>query len=672
MSGEKAKKDIEKLRRIIEKHNRSYYLENRPEISDQEFDKLMKELEALEKKHPEFITPTSPTQRVGEEPVKGYKTVKHLAPMLSMDNTYSADELREFDKKVKKNLAHKKVEYVVELKIDGASISLVYKKGLLQIGSTRGDGVSGDDVTHNIKTIRSLPLDINGQEREIPSLLEVRGEIFMTYSIFERLNRYAEKRKEPLFANPRNAAAGSLKLLDPKIVAKRHLEVFVYGVGHVEGTDFKAHSEALQFLKKSHFKVNPNIAKFDDIEDVIAYCDKWEKGREGLDYHIDGMVIKVDSLEQQKRLGVTTKSPRWLISYKFPAERVATKLLDIIVQVGRTGVLTPVAILKPVGICGTTVSRSTLHNFDEIERLDIKIRDTVLIEKSGEIIPKVIKVLKEERKGREKKFHIPTRCPVCGSKVVKDTREVAIRCENVSCPALVKNNILHFASRNAMDIEGLGDAIVNQLVDKELVKDYGDLYYLSAAKVQDLDRMAERSAQNLIDAIEKSRQNPLSRFIFALGIRHVGVHAAWILAKEFGSIENIAKQSKEDLTEIHEIGQIMAESIVNFFREKVNKAVIKKLEDAGVKMKEAHKRGQSSPLSGKAIVITGSLSSYARTEMESLIRELGGNASSSVSKNTDFLIVGESPGSKLNKAKRLGVKIITEDEFKRLIKGVSR
>jgi len=668
MTKESAKREINNLRRLIEEHDRLYYIENRPKITDHEYDSLMKRLENLEKKYPELITPISPTQRVGGEPIETFKTVKHITPMLSMDNTYSANELRDFDKRVRKNLSEKKVEYVVELKIDGTSISLLYKDGTLHVGATRGDGVSGDDVTHNLKTIKSIPLKIHNKDMKFPALAEVRGEVFMTNTSFEKLNKYAEKHKEAPFANPRNATAGSLKVLDPKIVAKRHLDIFIYGMGHFEGVDFKTQSEVLEFLKKTHFKVNPDIEKFDNIEDVIKYCDKWETKKDKLDYHIDGMVIKIDALNQQRELGVTTKSPRWMIAYKFPAERVMTKLVDIIVQVGRTGVLTPVAVLKPVHVSGSVVSRSTLHNFDEIERLDVKIKDTVLIEKSGEIIPKVVKVLKEKRTGHEEDFKIPTKCPVCGSKVVKDTKEVAIRCENISCPALVKSSVLHFASRSAMDIEGLGEAIVDQLVDSNLIKDYGDIYYLTIDKVKTLERMAEKSAQNLIDSIEKSKSKPLSRLIFALGIRHVGVHAAWILAQRFGSIDNIEKQSADELKGIHEIGDVMAESIVNFFQEKKNRAILKKLADVGVRIKEAHKKMAKASLSGKTVVVTGTLTSYTRGEIESLIRESGGNAASSISKNTDFLVIGESPGSKLDKAKALGVKIINEAGFKRLIK----
>ena len=668
MKKERAEREIKRLKRLIEKHDTLYYIEDKPEISDQEYDGLMNKLRSLEEKYPDFVTHDSPTRMISGRPIEGFKTVKHIVPMLSMDNTYSADELREFDKRVKKNLKKEKVEYVVELKIDGASVCLLYKNGNLEIASTRGDGVNGDDITQNIRTIKGVPLRLAEKGMKVPFMIEVRGEVFMAYASFESLNRHAQSYKEQPFANPRNAASGSLKLLDPRIVAKRNLDILAYGVGYFEGITFKTQSEILEFLKKRRFNVNSHIAKFSDIEDVIRYCNKWEKDKEGLGYHIDGMVVKVDSLAQQKMLGVTTKSPRWMISYKFPAERKATKVLDVTVQVGRTGTLTPVAILEPVHLSGTVVSRSTLHNFDEIERLDVKIGDTVLIEKSGEIIPKVVNVIKDKRTGREKKIKMPARCPVCGSRVIKDTKEVAIRCGNISCPAMVKNNILHFASRNAMDIEGMGEAVVDQLVDRDIIKDCGDIYYLTADKVEKLERMGKKSAQNLIDAIYKSRENPLSKLIFALGIRHVGVHAAWILAQRFGSIEKIARQSPEDLKKIDEIGDIMAESIAGFFMEESSNIVLKKLRDAGVRMKESIRTGKEMPLKGKTIVVTGSLSGYARGEIEPLIRELGGNASSSVSEKTDFLIIGESPGSKLDKAKKLGIKIIGEAEFNRLIK----
>ncbi len=660
------KKQIESLKKEIKHHDKLYYTQNRPAIADSEYDTLMKKLQALEKKHPELITPDSPTQRVGGSPIEGFKTVKHISPMLSMDNTYSADEIREFDKRVKKNLPGEKIEYVVELKIDGASVSLLYKNGRLITGSTRGDGTTGDDVTHNLKTIKSIPLSLHVSGKNLPRSMEVRGEAYLSHKVFEELNKAAKKNDENPFANPRNAAAGSLKLLDPRIVAKRRLDIFIFSLGHSEGASFKTQFEALEFLKEAGFRVSPHIKKFQDIASTIDYCDKWEKKKKELNYDIDGMVLKVNSLKQQKALGATTKAPRWMIAYKFPAERVSTKLKDIIVQVGRTGTLTPVAVLKPVHVSGSTVSRSTLHNFDEIERLDVKIGDTVLIEKSGEIIPKVVKVLKEKRTGKEKYFKPPTKCPACGQKAVKDAGGVALRCDNISCPAQVKESILHFASRNAMDIEGLGTAIVEQLVDKGMIKDYGDIYGLKLEAVEKLERFAKKSAQNLIGSIEKSKHNDLPRLIFGLGIRHVGVHAAWILSQKFGSIVNIAKQSAEDLTKIHEIGDVMAGSIRNFFKNKQNLKVLEKLKDSGVLMTSGKKPVKGSSLEGRTIVVTGSLTEFTRNEAETIIRRLGGNAASSVSRNTDFVVAGENPGSKLENAKKFGVKVINESEFKKL------
>lgn len=658
-----AKISIEKLKKQIEEYNRLYYVENKPVISDKKYDELLEELIRLEKKYPEFKAPDSPTQRVGGEATEGFKTAKHIAPMLSMDNTYSADEIRDFHERVKKSLGVKKVEYVVELKVDGASISLVYRDGRLERGVTRGDGREGDDVTTNIKTIKSIPLSLE----DAPKLIEIRAEVYIPEKEFLLLNKEKDKKGEEPFANPRNAAAGSLKLLDPKIVHKRRLNIFVHGAGAIEGAKIESQYELYQFMKSSNMRVNPEVAKFYDIESVIKYCSEWEKKKKKLDYHVDGMVIKVNSFKYQNKLGATTKSPRWMIAYKFPAERKKTKLLNIKVQVGRTGTLTPVAILKPVHIAGTTVSRSTLHNMDEIERKDIRIGDEVLVEKSGEIIPQVIEVVKTKRTGQEKKFRMPKACPVCGSKTVKYEGEVAIRCENVSCEAQLKEKILHFASRNAMDIEGLGEAIVEQLVAKKMIRDYGDLYHIKLEKIRALERFAEKSAQNLIDAIRKSKGNELSRLIFALGIRHVGVHAAWILSQMHGSVENIAKQSVEKLQAIREIGPVMAESIHAFFKNKDNLKVLEKMKKAGVKMAEKVAKAKGI-FSGKTVVLTGSLSSMTRNDAEEFVRKQGGQASSSVSKETDLVVVGTEPGSKYDKAKKLGVKIIDEKEFKKMIK----
>jgi len=671
------KKRIEKLRELINHHDRQYYVESRPDISDQEYDRLMRELKELEALHPELITPDSPTQRVGGEALEGFKTVEHRVPMLSMDNTYSADEIMEFDKRVRKNLEIDKIDYVVELKIDGVSISLLYENGKFIQGATRGDGVKGDDVTVNLKTIKSLPLKLEPVRGvKIPGTFEARGEIYLSSRMFLKINKEKEKNNEEPFANPRNAAAGSLKLLDSAMVAERQLDMWIYGLGYVEGSVFKAQSEALGFLKGAGFRVNPRIKKCRSINEVIEYCKEWEHKKDSLEYDIDGMVIKVDSFAHQRALGHTSKSPRWMISYKFPAEQKETILEDIIVQVGRTGTLTPVAVLKPIELSGSTVSRATLHNQDEVARKDIRIGDHVIIEKAGEIIPQVVEAIKSKRKGRERKFSMPGKCPVCGSEVKEVKGEVALRCENLACAAQLKERVKHFASRQAMDIEGMGDAIAAQLVDRGMIKDYGDIYYLKRADLAGLERMAEKSASNLIDAIEKSKRNTLNRLVFGLGIRHVGIRAAWILSARFGSIDKIASAEIEGFEAINEIGPVMAESIYNFFRTKENKKVIEKLKKAEVNVKgRAHPAPQGygagsaerKALEGKTFVVTGALENFSRQDAEELIRQNGGNASSSVSKKTDFLVTGKDPGFKYDKAKKLGVKIIREEEFKKLI-----
>lgn len=659
-------KDIIKIRDLIKRHDNLYYVQNEPEISDEEYDKLYRRLKDLEDAHPELITPDSPTQRVGGKPTEGFPVVRHIVPMLSMDNTYSAEELRQFDERIKKNLKDEKYEYAVELKFDGVSISLLYENGILKRGATRGDGVEGDDVTANLKTIRSIPLSFRDGVRKRPRSIEVRGEVYMTKKIFEDINREKEKAGEELFANPRNATAGSLKLLDPGMVAKRRLNIYIWGIGHCEGMDFKLHTDVLGYLEDAGFRVNPHRKVCSNIDEVIEYCDSWEPKRYKLDFNIDGMVIKINDRGQRERLGVTTKSPRWEIAYKFPAEKAMTTIQDIIIQVGRTGTITPVAILKPVHLSGTTVSRATLHNFDEIERLGVLIGDKVYVEKSGEIIPKVLSVAREKRTGKEKPFAIPAACPVCGSRLHQAPDEVAIRCENAGCSAQIKERILHFASRDAMDIDGMGEAIVNQLVDKGLVNDYGDIYSLKAEDVKGLERMAEKSASNLINAIEKSKSNELHKLIYALGIRHVGEHAAWVLADNLGSIEKLSKASVEDLTRIHEIGPVMAESINNFFSNRENQKIIRKLADARLRMVSEHPREKGGKFEGKTIVVTGTLKGFSRSEAEDLIRRLGGNPSSSVSKNTAFVVAGAEPGSKLDKARALGVKVIDEEEFKKL------
>ncbi len=659
------------MRARIRGHDRLYYVENAPQVSDQEYDRLLKRLKALEDVHPEFITPDSPTQRVGGEPAAEFKQARHIVPMLSMDNTYSAEEMKEFDERVRKNLKGASFEYITELKIDGVSVSLLYENGKFIRGATRGDGINGDDISNNLKTIRSIPLEFQGDAAGIPRLIEVRGEAYMTKEGFEAINKKKESLGEEPFANPRNACAGSLKLLDPRLVAKRHLDIFIWGTGHIEGLKLKAHLEVLQYLKSAGFRTNPDSKLCRDIDEVIEYCGSWRERRGKLEYAIDGIVIKVNDLAQRDALGVTTKSPRWMMAYKYPAEKALTELEDIIVQVGRTGTITPVAILKPVHLSGTTVSRASLHNFDEIKRLGVKIGDKVYVEKSGEIIPKVLSAAKEKRTGGERAFHIPAKCPACGSKLAAGPDEVAIRCENAGCPAQIKEKTLHFASRDAMDIEGLGDAIVDQLVDKAFIKDYGDVYYLEFERVKGLERMAEKSAQNLIGAIAKSKENDLNRLVYALGIRHVGERAAWLLAENFNSIARLSDASLEEITAIEGIGPVIARSVCSFFRNHENLKIIKKLKSAGVKMAASGASPSASGrLLGKTFVLTGVLKSFTRGDAEELIRRLGGRPSSSVSKNTDFVVAGEGPGSKLDKARELGVRIIDEEDFKKMVGGL--
>ncbi|MCM8809164.1 MAG: NAD-dependent DNA ligase LigA [Candidatus Omnitrophica bacterium] len=662
MAGNKSPKErIEELVKLIDYYNYMYYVENNPVISDYEYDQLYKELVELEEKYPEYKLPNSPTQRVGGQVLEGFRTVAHRIPMLSMDNTYSADELREFDDRVKRMADVKNIDYVVELKYDGVAVSLHYENGKFIFGVTRGDGFRGDDITENLKTVKTLPLTIKYNQP-----IEVRGEVYMRKDDFEKLNEERKEKGEVLFANPRNATAGSLKLLDPKIVAQRNLQIFIYQGFLNNG--LKTHWEVLNFLKDIGFPISPYRKLCKNIEQVIEYCNEWQEKRFSLPYNIDGMVIKVNSLDLQRTLGTTTKSPRWAVAYKFPPEQVSTVVKDVIVQVGRTGTLTPVAILEPVIVSGTTVSRATLHNFDEIKRLGVKIGDRVFVEKSGEIIPKVVKVIPEARTGKEKDIPIPEFCPVCGSKVVKDVEEVAIRCPNIRCPAQVKERIIHFASRDAMDIEGLGEKWVNIFVDNGLLSDYGDIYYLKYEDLINIERMGDKSVKNLLNAIEKSKTRPFANLIYALGIRHIGIHASEILADEFNSIDQLKDATIERLSSISEIGPIMAESIVEFFSNQENLKVIEKLKKAGVKMEKEKLEEKKDILSGLTFVITGTLENYSRNEIQNYIKKLGGKVTDSVSKKTDYLICGKEPGSKLQKAQQLGVKIISEQEFEQLVK----
>ncbi len=667
MPKEDIKGKIEKLREDIRNHDHKYYVENKPEISDFEYDRLIKELIALENAHPGLITLDSPSQRVGGEPLKVFPVVEHRVGMLSMDNTYSPEELLEFDKRVKKNLSAEKIEYTAELKIDGVSVSLVYEDGLFIRGATRGDGIKGDDVTANLKTIRSIPLRLNFPKgSKPPKFIEVRGEVYMDRKSLRMLNEEKEENNDELFANPRNAAAGSLKLLDPRLTARRHLNIFVHGVGYAEGLNVESQFELLEFYKNAGFRISPYARKFDLLGEVIDYCNSWEDRRSGLDFDIDGMVIKVNSFKQQRLLGQTTKSPRWMIAYKFHAKRAQTKLEDIIVQVGRTGTLTPVAILKPVSLSGSTVSRATLHNIDEIGRKDIRIGDSVIIEKAGEIIPQVVEAVKEKRTANTRKFNMPKKCPACGWVATRKAGEVAYRCENISCPAQLKMRIKHFASREAMDIEGLGEAIIEQIVDNGLVKDYGDIYFLKFEQLKILERMADKSAQNLIDAINKSRNHDLSQLIYALGIRHVGVHAASVLADRYKSLDSLSNSTIEELTNIYEIGPVMAESMYEFFKNPQTKKVLEKIRKAGLNFIQK-KRKPDGKLSGRKFVFTGELDSFTRDEAGKLVRQSGGDISDIVSKKVDYVVIGKQSGSKVKKAQALGITIIDEKKFKEML-----
>ena len=664
-----ARREAERLRALIRHHDRRYYVEAQPEISDQDYDRLVKQLQALEHQFPQLVTPESPTQRVGGEPLKTFPVVRHRVPMLSMDNTYSHEELREFDARVKRFLgAEAAVPYVVELKFDGASIALTYETGRLIRGATRGDGKQGDDITANLKTIRAIPMILETPARAtLPASMEVRGEVYMPRRAFEALNRDREHSGEALFVNPRNAAAGSLKLLDPRLMAGRHLNAFFYGLAAVEGRTFTTHHAILEFLRDVGLRVNPHWTRCQSLEEVIHYCDSWQEKRRSLEYDIDGMVIKVDLLAQQQHLGMTAKSPRYMIAYKFPPERVVTQLTAIEVQVGRTGTLTPVAILTPVFVAGTTVSRASLHNEDEIARRDVRIGDWVVIEKAGEIIPQIVEVVTAKRTGRERRFRMPTRCPVCGGPVRRDPEAVAVRCDSVGCPAQLKERLLHFAQRTAMDIEGLGEVMAEQLVRAGLVKDLGDLYRLQKPALLALERMGELSAENLLRGIEASKRRPLGRLMFALGIRHVGSATADWLAQRFGAMERLATATLEELQTIDQVGPVMAQSLVDYFAAPAARTILAKLRAAGVQMEAARSPRAPHTLAGLTIVVTGTLARYSRAEAEEAIRAHGGLVGSSVTKQTSYVVAGTDPGSKSVKAQALKIPRLDEAAFDRFL-----
>jgi DNA ligase (NAD+) len=649
----------------IEKHNRLYYQEAKPEISDKEYDKLLKELVDLEKKYPELANANSPTQRVGGAPIDGFVTLKHRLPMLSIDNTYSSSELKEFDKKVCKGLGNDKPTYMVELKIDGVAISLIYENGILTAGVTRGDGEKGDDVTQNLKTVGGVPLKLN--TKNPPALLEVRGEVYMARANFARLNEQRVKEGLDKFANPRNSTAGSLKLLDPKLCAARKLSLFAYAIGAMEGIQVKSQTETLKLLHDFGFPVNSNATQLNSIEEVVAHCESWNDKRHDLPYDTDGMVIKVNDLAQREKLGITTKSPRWVVAYKFAAEQALTRLLNIELQVGRQGTLTPVAHLDPVQLAGTTVARASLHNDDNLKTKDIRVGDMVVVEKAGEIIPYIVRSEPSLRTGKEKPFVFPKVCPVCGADVVKDAKGAFYRCTGTDCVAQLKRRVRSYAARNAMDIENLGEEIIEQLVDTGLVKTLADIYKLGLNQLANLERMGEQSSRNLLDGIAASKSRGLARLLTGLGLRHVGENVADVLARKFISMKAFAQANEEELAAIEGIGPERAASIRGWFANKTNQELIESLEKAGIKMDESVSTvAASSALAGKSIVVTGTLVKYGREEIERRLRDLGAKASGSVSKKTDYLLAGEKAGSKLEKARELGVRIITEEEFEKL------
>ena len=661
-------KEIEKLRNDIRYHEHRYYVLDNPEISDFEFDKLMRRLQELEAQNPELVTPDSPTQRVGGQPAEEFPKVQHSVPMLSLDNTYSVDELKDFDRRVRELSGCSKVEYVGELKLDGLSMALTYEDGVLTHGVTRGDGVEGEDVTANAKTIRSVPLRIDPKRSEVigdPRRFEVRGEVIMPRKAFEQTNAQREAAGEARFANPRNAAAGSMRQLDSRIVAQRKLDMFLYYLLVENREPLREHWQNLEALVKMGFKVNPNRRLCKSFEELMDYIQEWESKRDSLGYEIDGIVVKVNDIPLWGELGTTAKSPRWAIAYKYAARQATTRVMDIRAQVGRTGTLTPVADLEPVDVGGVTVSHATLHNMDEIARLGVKIGDAVLIQRAGEVIPQVVKVVKQAPEGRE--FSMPKQCPVCGGDVHRAEGEVAYRCVNSACPARLKESLLYFAGRRAMNIDGLGDALVDQLVDKELVHDVADLYALTHEQVANLERMGDKSASNLREEIENSKKASLARLIFALGIRFVGERTGQLLADHFASLDKLAQASEEALLEVEEVGPRVAEGILEFFREPRNLKVIEKLRKAGLQFEAAKVHKPEGNLAGKQFVLTGTLPRYSRDEAKKMIEEAGGRVTGSVSKKTDYVVVGADPGSKLDKARALGVKTIEEGELLKLL-----
>ncbi len=665
MNMEEAAKRAEELRRQLNHHNYRYYVLDDPVISDAEYDEMMRELRAIEESFPHLTTPDSPTRRVGAPPSEAFKPVNHLARMLSLDNVFNQEELRTWLDRVERQ-AGQRLEFVCELKIDGAGIALTYENGVFVRGATRGDGITGEDITANLRTIRPLPLRLMGDDP--PALLEVKGEAFMPRSSFEELNRRREEEGQPPFANPRNAAAGSLRQLDPAVTASRRLDLLVYELAYLEGRERPPrHHQALELMREWGFPVSDKWAMASSAEEIVAFCEQWIERRDDLPYEVDGAVIKVDDLEMRDLLGSTSKAPRWAIAYKFPAEEKVTRLLDIEINVGRTGALTPTAVLDPVFVGGSTVSRATLHNEDEIRRKGIMIGDWVLVHKAGDVIPEIIKPITERRDGTQKAFVMPDRCPVCGARAFRPEGEAVARCTNVDCPARLFESILHYASRDAMDIEGLGPAIVNELMQKGYVRKISDLYRLSDEQLYDLTHFKDKAVSNMKKAIDQSRQRPLSRLLFALGIRHVGRHTAEVLARRFRSMEALSAATEEELSATPEIGPIIAASVRAFFEEPRNLELLEELRKSGLRMDEGMAEGVSGTLEGLTFVLTGGLESMTREEARAAIEERGGRVAGSVSSRTDYVVVGKDPGSKLQKAEQLGVKTLDEAAFREML-----
>jgi DNA ligase (NAD+) len=670
----KVRQRIEKLRETINHHNYRYYVLDSPEISDAEYDELMKELKQLEAEHPALVTPDSPTQRIGAPPVEAFGVVEHPQPLLSLANAFSYEDLAAWHKRVSKLLGGRRFDLVCEPKIDGLAIALTYVDGLLVTGATRGDGYRGEDITQNLKTIRSIPLSVPG---EAPPRFEVRGEVYLPKAGFKKLNEERAKEELPLFANPRNAAAGSVRQLDSSITAKRPLDIFIYGLGWAEGKAVPdTHWEIMQYLKSLGFKINPNIALVHSLDEVEKYHESWGQSREKVPYEADGIVAKVDSIALQQDLGTVAHEPRWAIAYKFPAVQGTTKLLDIGINVGRTGSLNPYAVLEPVRVGGVTISSAALHNEEDIHRKDIRIGDWVVVQRAGEVIPEIVEPIVSRRTGKEKVFHMPGRCPVCGSEVIKPEGEAMHRCTNAACPSQALERIKHFVSRGAMDIDGVGEKLCQALFEAGLVKDAADLYYLTKEQLLGLERMADRSASNVLNSIKASKDRSLTRIIFALGITHVGYQYAELLAANFDSIDALAEATQEELSTIPSIGPRIAESIVAFFRQKGNRQLIEKLRKAGVRLKREkgkEARAEELPLAGLEFVLTGKLESLSRPEAEAKIKALGGKAGSDVTRKTSYVVVGADPGSKLAKAQKLVIKTLSEAEFLDLLdKAVSK